>query len=152
MIDNEIRRLAHAINEIRPDWPVSSLTTFIARHLARRTYRDAAIALAYIATDTALDGTPASSTPARVLEAGPWWQAVAAGDAQGRATPGPPKPEQECPDHAGRWAGACGLCAHEGVTAYYDPAQAEPMSIDEARKIARANARGRTTSEETQDA
>lgn len=120
MNDNETRRLAHAINELRPDWPISSLTTFIGRSLSNRTYRDASVALAWIATDMRVDGTPASDTPKRVLEAGPWWQAAAVGGANS-VVQRPPKPSEECPKHVGKWADNCGGCradalAGEGVT------------------------------------
>lgn len=66
---DETERLAAMANSLRPDWPVKSLVTFIVNELTRRTYREAAIALAWIATD------PATDTPKRMLEAGPWWNA-----------------------------------------------------------------------------
>ncbi len=75
---NEAARLAAAINILRPEWPASSLRTFIGDKLSARPLRDAAIALAYIACE------PETKTPARVLEAGPWWR-VGADD-------GPPAP------------------------------------------------------------
>ena len=72
MNENEIQRIAAATNALRPDWPISSLVTLLNRPgLVNRTRRDAAVALAWIACDSA------TKTPARVLEAGPWWQAVA---------------------------------------------------------------------------
>jgi hypothetical protein len=73
-------RLAAIINCIRPDWPQASLTTHIAKHLSHRPFRDALIALAWVAAD------PDTATPARVLEHGPWWDAVAAGNNQAPAT------------------------------------------------------------------
>jgi len=66
---DETERLAAMANALRPDWPLKSLTTFIVNELTRRTYREVAIALAWIATD------PATDTPKRMLEAGPWWNA-----------------------------------------------------------------------------
>ena len=66
---DETERLAAMANALRPDWPVKSLVTFIVNELTRRTYREVAIALAWIATD------PATDTPKRMLEAGPWWNA-----------------------------------------------------------------------------
>ncbi len=66
---DETERLAAMANSLRPDWPVKSLVTFIVNELTRRTYREAAIALAWVATD------PATDTPKRMLEAGPWWNA-----------------------------------------------------------------------------
>ena len=61
---DETERLAAMANALRPDWPLKSLTTFIVNELTRRTYREVAIALAWIATD------PATDTPKRMLEAG----------------------------------------------------------------------------------
>ena len=69
----EIDRLAAMANQLRPDWPVNSLTTFISRHRSRA-YRDLAVALAWVATDAH------TNTPARLDEAGPWWRAATAGD------------------------------------------------------------------------
>jgi hypothetical protein len=74
-------RLAAIINCIRPDWPQASLTTAIVKHLSHRPFRDVLIALAWVAAD------PNTQTPARVLEQGPWWDAVAAGNNQAPATP-----------------------------------------------------------------
>lgn len=76
MMPPEIDRLAAAINALRPDWPASSLRTFIDTHLAGRALPDAAIALTWVACD------PTSRTPKRVLESGPWWQATRPADAQ----------------------------------------------------------------------
>jgi hypothetical protein len=95
MNPNEAGRLAHAVNDLRPDWPASSLRTFIERNLANRTYRDAAVALAWIATDTKPDGTNASDTPKRVLEAGPWWRA-ATHESPTAGRPQPPRRENQC--------------------------------------------------------
>lgn len=67
---NEIDHLAKAINVLRPEWPIPSLTTYIARNHQSRPYADLAIALTAVAVD------PASKTPKRVEEAGPWWQAA----------------------------------------------------------------------------
>ena len=69
MIPTEIDRWAGAINQLRPDWPCASLRTFAATNLADRAYRDALVAGVWVAAD------PDTRTPARVLEAGPWWAA-----------------------------------------------------------------------------
>lgn len=67
----EAERLAYAINALRPDWPRTSLQTlFASAKLATRTLHDAAIAMAWIATDRT------TQTPGRVLENGPWWGAT----------------------------------------------------------------------------
>lgn len=110
MNDNEIRRLAHALDALRPDWPISSLTSFIRRHMANWAYRDAAVALTYVATDTKPDGQHASDTPKRVLEQGPWRIAAAVGGSTSMRTHAP-KPHEECPIHPGSWAHNCGGCA-----------------------------------------
>lgn len=81
----EIHRLAGAIATLRPDWPAQSLQAFIQRNLAHRAYRDAAVAL----TACALD--PDTSTPARVLEAGPWWTMAGTRDV--------PTARNDCPEH-----------------------------------------------------
>lgn len=98
MTENEIRRLAHAMNDLRPDWPISSLTTFMHRtELANWTYRDAAVALAWVAADMKLDGTPASETPKRVLESGPWRKAIVIENPSARSNT-PPHREDQCLD------------------------------------------------------
>ena len=63
----EVERIAKAINGLRPDWPWNALVTFIETHLSERAYRDAAVALAFVACE------PETRTPKRVLESGPWW-------------------------------------------------------------------------------
>ena len=77
----DITRIAAIVNCARPDWLQASLTTLISQHLAHRPYRDTLIALVWVAAD------PATQTPKRVLEAGPWWDAVAAGNGVAPATP-----------------------------------------------------------------
>jgi hypothetical protein len=71
MIDHEIDRVTSAIHRLRPDWPIKQLNTLIRDNLADRPRRDVAVALTWIACDTA------TTTPYRVLESGPWWIAVA---------------------------------------------------------------------------
>lgn len=70
----ELHRLAGAVSCLRPDWPASSLQAFLARHFTHRPPRDIAVALVYVALDTATE------TPGRVLEPGPWWQAASTSD------------------------------------------------------------------------
>lgn len=67
---DEAQRLAAMGNVLRPDWPAGSLLTLITQDLKIRSYRDIAIALAFVATD------PNSRTPGRLREAGPWWEAA----------------------------------------------------------------------------
>jgi len=82
MNEHETDRIAAAMHQLRPDWPATSIRTLIRKHLADRPRRDVAVALAWIACE------PATATPARVLEAGPWWLAAGvAGDTTGRREP-----------------------------------------------------------------
>jgi hypothetical protein len=74
MTKTELHRLAGAVSCLRPDWAPASLQTFLERHLAHRPLRDAAVALVAVALD------PNTATPARVLEAGPWWQTSRSAD------------------------------------------------------------------------
>lgn len=104
MNETETQRLAGAVNALRPEWPVKSLCTFIATKLEARAYLDAAVALAWVAAD------PATKTPARVLEAGPWWRATAVADTTYRPNLPP------CPDHADQTL-PCGRCANEAASA-----------------------------------
>lgn len=70
MNSTAIDRIAAAVNQLRPDWPVASLRTLLSTKLAGRPWADVAIALTAVAVD------PKSQTPARVLEQGPWWGAA----------------------------------------------------------------------------
>lgn len=71
MNEHEIERIAAAMNQLRPDWPTRSLKTLLSGpKLADRPRRDVTVALAWVACES---GT---ATPARVLEAGPWWRAA----------------------------------------------------------------------------
>ena len=70
VIQNEIDRLAAAIHALRPDWPAHSLRTWLMGHCTATTYRDAAVMLTWVACD------PSSKTPARMLERGPWRDAI----------------------------------------------------------------------------
>lgn len=110
MNDHEADRIAAAANQLRPDWPVTSVRTLIRKHLADRPRRDVAVALAWIACEAN------TSTPARVLEAGPWWLAAAVdGQTTGRREPFDPL--QTC-DVCGKSESGCRrnpLSEHEFV-------------------------------------
>lgn len=99
----EAARLASAINALRPEWPTQSLLTFIRDKLSHRAYRDAAVALTWAACD------PTTLTPARVLEAGPWWNATTAQGATVSAI------SHHCPipGHGDQKAWDCKHCADE---------------------------------------
>jgi hypothetical protein len=89
MDDHEAQRIAHAMHAARPDWPASSLLTLIRKKLIDRPRRDVFVALAWVASE------PNSATPARVLEAGPWWRAAGV---EGNSTnrPDPWEPNTIC--------------------------------------------------------
>lgn len=65
----ELARIAGMSNALHPDWPTQSILTLL-HPLAGRAYTDVAIAAAACFTD------PATRTPRRLLEDGPWWQAT----------------------------------------------------------------------------
>lgn len=101
---HEIERIALAANAHRPDWPVSSLVTLLSRH-AGRPYLDLAVAMTVVACD------PATRTPARINEAGPWWVTV-----KGYATPAVgPGAEPRCTveGHEHELARNCRCCRAE---------------------------------------
>ena len=130
---DETERLAAMANALRPDWPLKSLTTFIVNELTRRTYREVAIALAWIATD------PATDTPKRMLEAGPWWNASRAQAATVSVV------VTRCPVHPEHPAARCPLCEtrgevdHDaGVAAVREALRSAPRYEPPAVKAARA--------------
>ncbi|WP_418060784.1 hypothetical protein [Pimelobacter simplex] len=101
MNETEKTRIAAAINQLRPDWPTTSLRTLLDRPMiTHRPRRDVAVALTWVACETD------SKTPARVLEAGPWWQAVSVNgiDVGGAVTNGVLDPTTACD--------VCSLPAH----------------------------------------
>ena len=132
---DETERLAAMANALRPDWPLKSLTTFIVNELTRRTYREVAIALAWIATD------PATDTPKRMLEAGPWWNASRAQAATVSVV------VTRCPEHPEHPAAHCPACEeanrgevdHDaGVAAVREALAKAPRYEPPAVKAARA--------------
>lgn len=132
---DETERLAAMANALRPDWPLKSLTTFIVNELTRRTYREVAIALAWIATD------PATDTPKRMLEAGPWWNASRAQAATVSVV------VTRCPEHPEHPAARCPACEeanrgevdHDaGVAAVRESLAKAPRYEPPAVKAARA--------------
>jgi hypothetical protein len=72
MNEVEISRIAAAISDLRPDWPAASIRSLLNRpELKNRLRRDVAVALTWVACEAD------TKTPARVIEAGPWWRAAA---------------------------------------------------------------------------
>lgn len=98
MDKHEIDRLAAAVHALRPDWPLRSCVTFIAKEIGTYAYQDAAVMLAWVATD------PDTKTPRRVTENGPWRHAIV-----DRRTVQPVTPP-ECVDHPGQKASTCTEC------------------------------------------
>jgi len=117
LTDTEVSRLADGVTGFRPDWPGRSVRAFIAAHLRDRTFADVAVALAVVAAD------PASETPARVLEPGPWWLATRANrPTDATFVPGPgADPACSRPGHEHERQAACRLCRAEQLAA--EPAQ-----------------------------
>jgi len=110
--DYEAERIAAAINVLRPDWPVRSLVTLLGKdQLKHRPRRDVLIALAWVASETN------SHTPARVLEAGPWWKATQAEGATGGNHPHPLRAgdPDECRTHKGQHVNHCSGCAADNL-------------------------------------
>lgn len=102
-------RIAYAINVLRPDWGIVSLTTLIGE--LRRPLPDCAVALTVVALDEA------STTPGRVRELGPWWNAAnAAGEPQA-ATGAIPRTEPRCPrpGHEHELRDHCRICRSDGI-------------------------------------
>jgi hypothetical protein len=109
MIDHEIERIAAAVNQLRPDWPKVSLVTLLSKpELRSRPRRDVAVALTWVACEAQ------SVTPARVLEAGPWWQAAGI---QGTASVREPYDANTFCEHSGRPMDRCAGSDHECITA-----------------------------------
>jgi len=101
MIDKaDAERIAQAVHDLRPEWPAQSVLTLIgnSEDLRTRAYRDLAVAFTYVACD------PASLTPGRVREQGPWWQHTNAQKATVSAV------TTRCPDHAAHAAWNCPDC------------------------------------------
>lgn len=127
MNQTETQRLAHAINELRPTWPISSLASFISRNLASRNYRDAAVALVFVALDADAAGNYVSQTPKRVLERGPWWKAAEVSGTAHLGIRKPPKRSEECETHPGQYADNCAPCQTDKLAYDADPKE-KPVS------------------------
>ena len=131
--NNEIQRLACMANSLRPDWPARSVASILQRDHASRAYQDLAVALAYVATD------PATKTPARLAEPGPWWTATAATSTVPDVGPGrAPRCDKE-----GHWherAIGCRLCASERLAPRPDIFRDDPEIrgvVEQARAMPR---------------
>jgi hypothetical protein len=117
MNEHEIERIAAAMNQLRPDWPVKSLRTLLSKpQLANRARRDVTVALAWVACEKD------TATPARVLEAGPWWKAAGI---EGTLVSRHPRPEN-----------ACGTCGRDNCTEH--PLTRRLADAEQSAKAARA--------------
>lgn len=134
--DTEVSRLAEMAHALRPDWPIRSLCTWLTRSHHNRAYRDVAVALAWIACD------PATQTPKRMDEQGPWWAAVKLAGSDST-----PLHYARCPEpgHGSYPAHNCGACRAEQLAAEDRAAQEiaalSPEQLDvNARGARRARA------------
>lgn len=123
--ETEIERIAHATNALRPDWPVPSLRTLIATKLRHKARKDVAVALTWIACD------PTTKTPARALEAGPWWTSF------GAETPRGPKRGEDCPKHPGQFPHTCSGCTADRLEHQPAPPRATSTPPIDAYRAAR---------------
>jgi len=115
LTDTEASRIADAIAAARPDWPARSLRQFVAARLRDRAFADVLVALAVVAAD------PASETPARVLEPGPWWLATRANrPTDATFVPGPGDEPCNRPGHEHEPAKACRACRAEHLAGDVD--------------------------------
>lgn len=109
MNEIEINRLAGAMNQLRPEWPVASLRTFLARHFAERAFRDMVVAAGWICADEK------TKTPELLRQVGPWWNVGPASSAQSVPRVGPDVGAERCAyaGHEHEQADRCRLCAAE---------------------------------------
>ncbi len=134
----DIERLAAMAHALRNDWPIPSLCTWLMKDHTSRAYRDVAVALAYVASD------PATKTPKRMNELGPWWSASVSGPAS------QPIHFDRCPEpgHTSYPAHNCGACRTEALEGTHEPvvdvtraeiysegAEAARAALEEARKL-----------------
>lgn len=119
LTEYEVERLALCANALRPDWPVNSLRTLLSLPaFGNKSRRDIAVALTWVACESK------TKTPARVLEAGPWWKAAAVEDKHD-AMLFPPRRDQECRMHAGEWPENCRGCATDKLAGDPPPKRTE---------------------------
>ncbi len=124
--DHELQVVAAVVAAVRDDWPARSVLALLRREptLRDRPYRHLAVAAVVVALD------PATKTPKRLVEFGPWWQAAAVSTAEATGTPGPGKePPCERVGHEHELARHCRACAAERLAdtaADTTPLQAAP--------------------------
>lgn len=123
--DAELQRIAGAANKLRPEWSAKSVLTILRTHHPDRSFADLAVAVAVLAVD------PATQTPARLSEHGPWWVATRLNVGRSE-TPnvGPGRGARRC-DRAGHdheAADACRLCRAEQLAGEEPEAAARPAT------------------------
>lgn len=124
MNENEIGRIAAAMNCLRPDWPTGSIRALLAGpKMKHRPRRDVIVALGWVAAETE------SKTPGRVIEeTGPWWKAAAVEGGEDRRYH-PPKDHQACGKHPGEWRDRCRACTADRLVAEPDePVERTPRT------------------------
>ena len=135
MNDHETERIAKAVNVLRPDWPVNSLITLMGKdQLKHRPRRDVLVALCWVASESN------SHTPARVLEAGPWWKATQADGDTGGGHKHPMRAgdPDECRSHRGQHRDHCSGCRADSLVGDSTPTpQRQRTGPTEAWKVAR---------------
>ena len=122
--DHELQIVAQVVGIVREDWVPRSVLAMLRREpsLRDRPYRWLAVAAVIVALD------PASKTPKRLLEFGPWWQAAAVSTGEGTDTPGPGKePACERVGHEHELARNCRACRAQALAeTEVDAAPLEP--------------------------
>lgn len=124
--DHELQVVAAVVAAVRDDWPARSVLAMLRREstLRDRPFRHLAVAAVVVALD------PATKTPKRLTEFGPWWQAAAVSTAEATSTPGPGKePPCERVGHEHELARNCRACAaerHADTAADTTPMQPAP--------------------------
>jgi len=84
----EAEQIAAAVSIIRPDWLQTSLVKMLEKH-QHRPARDVALALIWCAYD------PATDSPGRINQPGPWWDVARLAGAESSRQPErylPPEP------------------------------------------------------------
>jgi hypothetical protein len=115
-----------------PTWPVASLRTLLARHeLANKSRRDVAVALAWVACEAE------TTTPARVIESGPWWRAANV-EHPDRTIRRPPMKSEECRTHPGEYRDFCRCCVSDRKAARDEAENGPRLTRDEAIAAVRA--------------
>ncbi|WP_169923728.1 hypothetical protein [Propionicimonas paludicola] len=132
----ELQRLAAAVHQLRPDWRVDSLATFLRRTSAHRPLWDVARELVWIALEPGTaPGTYANTTPALLEHDGPWRAALIPTISQ---TPIPLGwcSLHQCEDSQRH---PCRDCARSRAEALHDPERIRQIRTEAAAELAQEN-------------